>query len=182
MADPTRAWHDEHMYFNRMLGLLSKEVDVLATGETPNYGLMLDILSYLRDYSDQVHHPREDEVFRRLAKLRPDRELPVARLRQEHRVIAAAGEALRQLLENAVADAMVSRAQIEIAAATFLVYYGNHIQREEEDILPLAAKVLAEADWAAAKNVVPAVQDPVFGANPAQRFSELRRRIAAEAG
>lgn len=182
MTDPTRAWHDEHMYFNRMLALLAKEVDVLATGETPNYGLMLDIISYLREYSDAVHHPREDEVFRRLARLRPDRELPVARLRQEHRVIAAAGETLRTLLEEAVADAMVSRAEIEIAAATYLVYYGNHIQTEEEDILPLAAKLLSEADWAAAKAMAPSAHDPVFGANPSQRFSDLRRRIAAEAG
>ncbi len=182
MADPTRAWHDEHMYFNRMLAMLQKEMDVLATGESPHYGLMLDIISYLREYSDVVHHPREDEVFRRLSLLRPDYKLRVARLRQEHRVIAVAGETLRKLLEEAGADAMVSRAEIEIAAATFLVYYGNHIQTEEEDILPLAAKLLTHADWAAAKAMAPSAHDPVFGAKPTQRFSELRRRIAAEAG
>ncbi len=181
MASPTSAWHDEHMYFNRLLALLRREVDALAQEKVPNYGLMLDILAYLRDYADEVHHPREDEVFRRLALRRPDRELPIARLRQEHRVIAHAGEALRLLLEEAAADSFVRRAEIEVAAATYLVYYGNHIETEEEDILPLAAQVLGEEDWQAAKAVAPAARDPLHGRNATDRLSELRRRIAAEA-
>jgi hemerythrin-like domain-containing protein len=181
MASPVRAWHDEHMYFNRMLALLRREVDALAQGESPNYGLMLDILAYLRDYADEVHHPREDEVFRRLAQRRPDRELPIARLRQEHRVIAHSGEVLRQLLEEAAGDGFVRRAEIEVAAATYLVYYGNHIETEEEDILPLAGQLLGDEDWQAAKAVAPAARDPLHGEKSAARFSELRRRIAAEA-
>mgnify|MGYP000984507709 CR=1 FL=1 len=80
MKDPVGKWHEEHMYFHRLLELLRHEVDQLALGETPNYALMLDIIDYLRDYSDHVHHPREDAVFRRLARYCPDRELPLARL------------------------------------------------------------------------------------------------------
>lgn len=180
MAKPIQGWHEEHQYFLRLLQLLRVEVDAFAAGEVPNYGLMLDIIGYLRDYSDVFHHPREDAVFARLAQLRPDRELPIARLRQEHRVIAHAGEALRQLLEEAAADAMVSRAEVEVAAAFYLVYYGNHIEHEEEDIMPLAQATLSPQDWAAAKEATPAGHDPLFGPNPAARFSELRRRIAAE--
>jgi hypothetical protein len=30
--------------------------------------------------------------------------------------------------------------------------------------------------------MAPSAHDPVFGAKPTQRFSDLRRRIAAEAG
>jgi hemerythrin-like domain-containing protein len=181
MAHPTQLWHEEHVYFQRLLQLLRHELDVLAQGDTPNYGLMLDIIGYLRDWSDQVHHPREDEVFRRLAQRRPDWSLRVARLRQEHVVIAHAGETLRKLLEEAVADAVVSRAEIEVAAATYLVYYGNHIAREEEDILPAAAQALSSEDWQAAKAAAPLGPDPLFGANPQERFRELRRRIAAAA-
>ena len=72
MADPIDAWHMEHRYFRRLLALLHKQVDVFHTGEQPNYELMLDIVSYLRDYTDQVHHPREDVAFKRVAKHRPD--------------------------------------------------------------------------------------------------------------
>ncbi len=180
-SQPVRAWHDEHQYFSRLLDMLRREMDLFATGQTPNYALMLDVIHYLRDYSDAVHHPREDAVFARVAQLAPDRALLVARLRQEHRVIANAGETLRRLLEEAAGDAVVSRAEIEVAAATYLVYYGNHIKLEEEDIMPLADQVLSAADWQAAKNAAPSGPDPAFGARPEQRFSELRRRIVAEA-
>lgn len=181
MGDSVKAWHEEHMYFNRLLQLLQHEVDVFSTAETPNYPLMLDIISYLRDYADQYHHPREDEVFRRLVLHCPEQRLPLARLQQEHRIIAKAGAALTRLLEEVQSDAMLSRAEVEVAAATYLVYYGNHIANEEEEILPLAGRTLSEADWQAAKAAAPAGHDPLLGAHPEARFRDLRRRIAVEA-
>jgi hemerythrin-like domain-containing protein len=181
MADPIQAWHQEHVYFIKLLGLLQAEVDQFYAGETPNYALMLDIIAYLRDYSDLYHHPREDEAFRRLAERAPDRQLPIARLMQEHQVIAHAGERLRELLEEAANDAMVLRTEIEVAAATYLVYYGNHIAKEEEDILPRAGRELTDSDWKAIKEAAPAGHDPVFGDDPQERFRALRHRIAAEA-
>jgi hemerythrin-like domain-containing protein len=181
MVDPIKSWHEEHLYFNRLLALLQHEVDVFATAQTPNYPLMLDIIAYLRDYADQYHHPREDEVFRRLVRYHPDRQLPLARLQQEHCVIANAGATLQRLLEELQSDAVISRTEVEVAAATYLVYYGNHIAREEEDILPLAARALNADDWRAAAAAAPAGQDPLLGSRPQARFSDLRRRISLEA-
>ncbi len=178
MADPVKAWHEEHRYFQRLLALLQREVDVFALGEAPDYPLMLDVIAYLRDYADHVHHPREDEVFRRVLRSRPDWSLSIARLQQEHRVIAQAGITLERLLQEVQSDAVISRSEMEVAAATYLVYYGNHIAREEEDILPLAAETLTPEDWRAAAAVVPGRDDPLFGSVPRERFHELRRRIA----
>ena len=179
MGNPIGKWHEEHMYFLRLLGLLRHEVDALAAGATPNYGLMLNVIGYLRDYSDRMHHPREDAVFAILAARSPQHRQAIDRLRQEHRVIERHGENLRTLLEEAAADALVLRAEIEVAAATYLVYYGNHLAKEEEDVLPLAAKYLTPEDWESVKNAVPQ-GDPLIAAD-AQRYRELRRRIALEA-
>ena len=181
MFDPIRAWHEEHAYFKRLLRLLQQEVDVFASGDMPNYQLMLDIIAYLREWAGHYHHPREDEAFRRVLRKRPDRELAIARLLQEHRVIARAGEDLEKMLEEVEAGAIIARAQVEVAAATFLVYYGNHIGKEEEDILPLAAAVLTEADWAAVKAVPQSAPHPDLGAPSLERFRDLRRRIELEA-
>lgn len=180
MACVIDAWRAEHRDFNRLLRMLQDQMDLFAAGETPNYQLMLDIICYLRDYPDQHHHPREDEALRRLALRCPDRELPIARLMQEHRVIAHAGETLRTLLEQVLDGAIVRRAEIEIAAATYLVYYGNHIAREEEDILPRALEALTPADWRAVGDAAPEAHDPLFGPRPQQHLAQLRRRIAAE--
>ena len=180
MTDPVAAWHAEHAYFNQLLRLLRKQVDVFHTGGRPNYELMLDIIAYLREYSDRFHHPREDVAFARLAQRCPEMELPLERLRQEHRVIAHAGETLKDLLIAVLGEAVVPRAQVEAAAATYLVYYGNHIAREEEDVLTRAARVLTPEDWEAVRTAVPPVHDPLFGDHPEERYRELRRQIALE--
>jgi hemerythrin-like domain-containing protein len=181
MANPIAAWHAEHAYFTQLLDLLHKQVDAFHTGKRPNYQLMLDIISYLKGYADQFHHPREDATFARMAKYRPDLKLVLARLGQEHRVIAHTGEKLLKLLNAILDGAIVQRSEVEVAAATYLVYYGNHIAKEEEDFLSRAAQALTPEDWAAVKSEVPAGRDPLFGDRPEERYQELRRQIAREA-
>lgn len=178
---PVAGWHAEHVYFQRLLDQLRKEVDVFHGGERPNYELMLDVITYLREYTDRFHHPREDAAFAFIVRRFPDMQLALARLQQEHRVIAQAGDTLRQLLGAALGGEMVPRNQIEMAAATYLVYYGNHIAKEEEDVLTRAAIALTAEEWEAVRQNVPRMKDPVFGPEPEERFRELRRRIALEA-
>lgn len=179
MTGPVAHWHTEHVYFRRLLELLQAELDAFHRADRPNYELMLDIVAYLRDYSDQFHHPREDAAFERLAVRCPDLKLELARLKQEHRVIARAGETLRQHLENVLAGAIVPRAEVEVAIATYLVYYGNHLAKEDELVLTRAAEVLSPGDWDAVK-AVSASADPLFGERPQDRYRALRRRISAE--
>ena len=41
----------------KLLHLLQREADVFHAGERPNYELMLDIISYLRDFTDRFGNP-----------------------------------------------------------------------------------------------------------------------------
>lgn len=174
MLDHIKAWHEEHAYFRRLLKILQQEMDALACGDEADYQRMRDIVLYLREWGDECHHPREDEAFRRIAKLRPERSLAIARLKQEHRVIAHAGERLEHILDGVEAGEILARTEVELAVATFLLYYGNHISREEEDVLPLAATLLTPKDWDEITKAAPAKQ-----LVPTERFRELRHRIAA---
>jgi hemerythrin-like domain-containing protein len=179
--NPVQFWHAEHVYFGHLLDLLRRQLDLLHRGERPNFQLILDVVSYLRDYGDECHHPREDKAFERLLARCPDLEQALGRLHQEHRVIAAAGERLRDLIEAALQDSPVRRAELETALATYLVYYGNHIAKEEEDVLTRAAQSLTQEDWDAVKAALPAKRDPLFGSHPEARYRELRRQLALEA-
>ena len=177
-APAAAAWRTEHEYFQRLLALLQAELDVFHGGERPDYELMLDILAYLHEYGDAFHHPREDEAYARLAKRRPDLERDLARLKQEHRVIGRAGERLVELLNEALDGALVARAEVEVAAATYLVYYRSHIAKEEQSVLAAAEQALAPEDWEAVRRAVSAPADPLFGAAPQERYRELARRLA----
>lgn len=181
MSDPLALWKTEHVYFRRLLELVHGELDKFHRAERPNYELMLDIVDYLREYTDRFHHPREDVAFARLARHCPDLDRALARLMQEHRVIARAGETLRQHLEAILAGSIVARAEVEVAAATYLVYYGNHIAKEDELVLERAGKALTAEDWQAVRSAVTAAPDPLFGERPQERYKALRRQIAAQA-
>ena len=159
IAAPIAAWHTEHVCFRQLLYRLQREVDVFHCGERPNYDLMRDIVLYLREYGDRFHHPREDVAYERLMKHCPDMKLALARLEQEHRVIAQAGETLVRQIDAILGGALVSRAELEVTAATYLVYYGNHIAKEEEDILTRAALHLTDEDWQAVKGTAPGGAD-----------------------
>lgn len=151
MRAPVDAWHEEHREFQQLLAELRVEIDAFHFGGRPDYERMLEILSTLLERGEASHHPREDVAFERLAQRRPELGLTLARLRQEHRIIAQAGEKLYGLLSAALDGAVLPRAEIEVAAATYLVYYGNHIAHEEEDILGRAAEALTAEDWEAVR-------------------------------
>jgi hemerythrin-like domain-containing protein len=182
MNNPINAWHAEHVNFARLLDLLEKQLALFHAGERPNYELMLDIVSYLRHYPDLLHHPREDVAFARLTAHDAGLRAEINRLTQEHRVLATAGDALLERLNEAVDEAVVPRASVEAAAATYLVFYRAHLAAEEKDILPRAAKLLTPEDWAAIATVAPEARDPLFGEQADERYRELRRQIALDAG
>ena len=181
MADPLAVWHAEHVNFARLLDLLETQLAAFHRGDRPNYDLMVDIVYYLRSFSDRFHHPREDVAFARLVKREPEMELVINRLLQEHRVIATAGDELFNRLNEVAEDVMAPRAALEAAAATYVVYYRHHLSTEEREVMPRAAQLLTQEDWAAVAGTVPAVHDPLFGDNVEARFRELRRQIATEA-
>jgi hemerythrin-like domain-containing protein len=154
-AVPTSAWHTDHVRFNELLGRLRTELDLFHRGERPDYDRMSEIVTYLREYGDAVHHPREGVAFARLAQRCPDMALPLARLEQEHRVIAQAGQKLLEQIEAVLGGAFLPRGELETSLATYLVYYGNHIATEEEDVLTRAAQHLSVDDWEAVRAAKP---------------------------
>jgi hemerythrin-like domain-containing protein len=181
MTDPLALWHAEHLNFARLLDLLEKEVVAFHETGKPNYDLMIDIVYYLRNFGDRLHHPREDVAFACLVERDPQLQPVVNRLLQEHAVIAAAGDELLERLDNIVEDVITPRAAVEAAAATYLVYYRHHLAKEEREVIPDAAQLLTKKDWAAVAVAVPGGPDPLFGDNVEERFRELRKQIAIEA-
>jgi hemerythrin-like domain-containing protein len=180
MIDQIALWHEEHARFARLLDLLDAQLAVFHEGGEPDYEVMRDIVWYLHEYSDRHHHPREDAAFARLVNRDPEMRLPVNRLLQEHRVIAAEGQELLRILDDIAAGAVVPRTSVEAAAATYLVYYRHHLAAEESEVIPRAAKSLTPQDWEAVAATAPVGEDPLFGEHFDARYEELRRLVVSE--
>jgi len=180
VANPVAQWHEEHARFGRLLDLLDLQVAALHEGGQPDYEVMRDIVCYLRDFADRIHHPREDAAFARLVERDDGMRLLAGRLLQEHRVIASAGDELLRRLDDIAAGAVIERAAVEAAAATYFVYYRHHLATEEAEILPRAADILTPGDWAAVAAAAPEESDPLFGDNFEARYEELRRLVVPQ--
>lgn len=180
MTAAIEQWHEEHLNFAQLLGLLERELARFHADAQPNYALMLDIVEYLRHYPDRVHHAREDVAFERLAARDPALRVRINRLLQEHRVIARAGDELLRMLNDVADEALVLREDVETALATYLVYYRHHLATEEREIMPRAAALLTPEDWSAVAGALPAGRDPLFGDAAELRYQALRRLIDVE--
>ncbi len=179
MTDPTSLWHTEHANFTRLLDILDEQLALFHEGLQPDHGLMLDIVSYLREGPDRSHHPREDVMFAQLVVRDPSMQIPINRLLQEHRVIAVAGEDLRSRLVDVCAGSATPRAGLEAAAAVYLAYYRHHLATQEREVLPRAAQALTPQDWRFVASAVEPGPDPLFGAAPQERYRKLRNILDA---
>ena len=180
MENPVSMWHNEHVRFERLLNYLEQQMAAFREGLSPHYELMAEIISYLSEYADRAHHPREDVAFKILSQRDPALLPLVQRLSQEHRVIDHAGALLLSYLSDIVKDVFVKRENVEAAADTFLVYYRNHIQREEESILPAAVRLMTDQDWQEVVQAVPSRPDPVFGALPGTTYRAIQAQLKRE--
>lgn len=63
--------------------------------------------------------------------------------------------------------------EVEAAAATYVLYYRNHIATEESEAVSRAAATLTTGEWQAVADSAAVIFDPLFGANPQERYREL---------
>lgn len=178
MRHPIDVWHKEHVNFDKLLAILDCQLAALHAAERPDYELMRDVVYYLHEYADRYHHPREDKAFARLQARDPSLELPIARLEQEHRVIAAAGEKVREGLEQILEDGVLPREALEMSLAMYVTFYRHHLNTEEVNIMPRARALLTPSDWDAINAALPSAPDPLFGDKPHARFEALSLALA----
>ena len=175
-------WHAEHANYSRLLDVLERQLVAFQDDELPDFELMGSIVAYLREFPDRYHHPREDVAYERLLERDPQLRLPINRLLQEHRAIAAAGDHLLSRLSDAAAGLLVNRAAVESAVALYTAYFRHHLATEERVILPRAVRLLTAEDWSVIDRSVPEALDPLFGDTPDEQYRSLREHLSALAG
>ena len=174
-------WHADHVNFGRLLNLLESELAPLHDAGAPDYALMLDIMYYMTHYSDIVHHPKEDLVFARI-KAHDERSGPaVDALTAQHAQLREMGTALVHTLDDVVNGAIASREHVEGTARAYVSALRTHMRTEEGEILPRAARVLSESDWADINTTIANADDPLFGAQLEERYARLREEINRQA-
>jgi hemerythrin-like domain-containing protein len=178
MSDPIALWHAEHVNFAILLDLLEGQLDRFHRGAATDYELMLDIMFYMTHYPDVLHHPKEDLAFARIAEREAGTRPVVDGLALQHARLKRDGNALTVALDDIVNGSITTREHVEAPGRAYIAAFRGHIDKEEAEILPLAARLLQREDWAAIDAGILDLEDPVFGKTLDQRYAALRRQIS----
>ena len=175
---------DEHMALAAMLRALGGLMDC-GPGDEPEryFDVMRATLFYIDEFPERKHHPKESQLlFPQIARRSGECQDVLERLEKDH---AGSERAVRELQHMLLAWELVgdSRRQVfEEAARKYLQQYQSHMQLEDSVILPLAEKVLDEADWLLLDAAFASNCDPLTGKYPRDPlYDRLFTRIVMSA-
>jgi hemerythrin-like domain-containing protein len=136
------------------------------------------MLYYIREYPERLHHPKEDRyLFAALKRRTHEADALIADLEREH----ALGEKLLNDLTVALsvfeAGAPGGLPRFADEVTKFADFYWSHMQKEEDQILPVAERALTDEDWREIDAAFAANQDPNFSGDAQDEFRQLFTRI-----
>ncbi len=169
---------DDHLHIARVLEALERALSV-PPDEDVNWEIVADIISYLQEYPDTVHHPVEDQLFDRVLDkgLTPaERELVHTNLAQHAEIIGATVQ-LERDVGQILNDIIVPMDQLQDHFKRYLELQRAHMRNEIHHLFPLAERQLAEEDWQAIAAQTATQADPMFELNLG-KFASLYEFVA----
>ncbi len=164
LPDAIVALVDEHRYLNLLLDTLAEHLQASDLTAKENFFLMQDIVHYMHEYPDVVHHPTEDLMFDKLVRRNPASELHVARLRREHDKLTRNTAKILELLDVAAKRRTPKAADaVRSTAESYIERLKEHMAFEEAELFPTAVRCLSSSDWHDIDVRLEAAQDPLFG-------------------
>lgn len=172
----------DHRNTEQLLQLIEQETDHLEAGDFTNLPLLSDIMHYFVNYPDLYHHPLEDQVFAVMKKKSPSAAASVDQLYSEHVQMVEASEALLERTTELQGNAVTPRNKVVQEFRDYVRQYRAHIDREERELMPAAAKTLDANDWRSLEKQFATSADPLFGKILQRQYHTLYKVIMAEAG
>ena len=164
LPEVLRCLFEEHRHLAALIQALESKATQSENLHAGDYFLMHDIVAYMHDYPEHVHHPTENRLFETLLRRVPSRKKAVKRLRNDHEAVARETQDLLDLLDEAIDEATEEREQdIRQACEAFVSHQRAHMQFENQEMFPAAIDSLSSADWKQIESHFAAVDDPLFG-------------------
>jgi len=167
----------DHLNIAMLLEMIEQELAAFDAGDNPDYEVMFDVMHYLNNYPDDIHHPNEDLLFQRLLDRESALRTTIEKLFAEHERLAKQGYELQLLLEQIVGDAFVERAVLHDKLFAYLNMFKNHIGTEEREVFPGAERVLGTRDWLALNAEFAERADPLFGDIIGHEYQAIADRL-----
>jgi hemerythrin-like domain-containing protein len=157
---------DEHRYMSLLLDALEEKIQGEDEIPAPDYFLIHDVVRYMHEYPDAVHHPTEDLMFDKLVARDPATKSAVRDLQRDHEKLTGNTDRILKLLRAAEVEqsAKASNAVRE-ACNLYIDRLRAHMQTEESELFPRAIDRLAPWDWKIIERRLDDVDDSEYFSN-----------------
>lgn len=144
------------------------------SGNDPEFKLLHAMLYYMREFPERHHHPSEDASLFALLMQRSNAADEVIReLEAEH----DQGESMLNTLTVALSTWEAGRpdgvSRFATALKGFSEFYWQHMDKEENKVLPIAEQELTDEDWREIRDMFAAHADPLLGKRLGDEFDAL---------
>jgi hemerythrin-like domain-containing protein len=151
-------------------------------GAAPDYGLLRLMVDYIDSFHQRFHHPKEDEFLFRAIRIRTrEGNTLLADLEAQH----AEGDGwlmnLREAVNHLQASAGKRSGDFAHAVDLYADFHWKHMRQEEEEVMPLAERVLSAEDWREIDAAFTDNDDPMFGKAPREEYAALLKLILSQA-
>ena len=167
----------DHRNMAMLLELLDAEIDRLAASGESDYDFVRDIMLYITEYPDVVHHPKEDIVYRHLKSLRPETHTDLERVETDHKHIEESGLKLRNSIEAISTDAEFNRGELIENFRDYSEQLSEHMYWEETTLFSLADELQHFGDWSEVVLKNNEISDPLFGSRVERKYRRLLAKI-----
>ena len=172
--------HNDHVNICLLLDIFEKHLAELVQGGKPDLLLMRDIIEYMVNYPDIVHHPLEEMLFRRLKKADTESHGIISELESQHQRLGEYGKSLLAELERVTSGAIMEKEKILRNCCIYMELLYSHMNMEEERIFPRIERLFSISDWSEVGSTLETIQDPVFGEAVQDYYRRLYDRIQTE--
>ncbi len=140
--------------------------------------LLRAMLYYLDVFPERVHHPKEERyLFAAIRRRTHDADHVLKALARDHEQGEQAIRSLEQALVRYEQGGAAEFEALREALTRFVAGYREHMRKEEQEIMPIAQRVLGNAEWAELNAEWSAHHDPLAGIESGDDYERLLDRI-----
>ncbi|MDX9742010.1 MAG: universal stress protein [Gammaproteobacteria bacterium] len=170
---------DEHRSLAAVLHAMQHLLNrAIEQSTTPDFQLFDQLLHYIREFPEKLHHPKENAYLFALLRQRTHTvDDTLAALEAEHADEAVLDELL-SALRKYQAEGTAQAGEFAAALERFTNAQWRHMSLEEKVVLPAAQAHLLARDWQEIAHAFDKNGDPRFGAEPDAEFRKLFAKLA----
>lgn len=179
MSETVDTIRADHQNFRRVLEALQSVSDNLGNIPTRReLEIMYSAVYYMRVFPDRHHHPKEERYL--LAALRaagPDCGRLLSDIEEEHAQSVETLKEIEALLEGLEKGASQNIEPLQAIVRKYVEQQGQHMRREERELLPLAKQRLSTSAWERIDAAFRSDRDPLFQDRIEQGFDAMAQRL-----